>query len=351
MEARLSGELPEDPGWQFEPKWDGFRCLAFRSGEGVELRAKSGKSLSRYFPEVLRRLLAVPHEQFVLDSELVIPVGASLSFEALQMRLHPAASRIRRLSLETPASVIAFDCLSRSGGAELLHEPLNVRRQALEELLAAEVDDTADRGVLLSPYTRKLSAARNWLDGARGALDGVVAKRIDEPYRPGERAMLKVKALRTADCVVGGFRYGTNSTEVGSLLLGLYNEAGLLDHVGFTSSISRIARKSLTPRLEALREPPGFTGKAPGGPSRWSTERSGEWEPLKPQLVAEVCYDHVTAARFRHGTRLLRWRPDKAPRQCTFDQLMSEARPSKLVRQVLRPGLARDRHVESRGDA
>ncbi len=337
MEARLTGELPEDPGWQFEPKWDGFRCLAFRSGERVELRAKSGKSLSRYFPEVLQRLLAVPLEQFVLDGELVIPAGASLSFEALQMRLHPAESRIRRLSIETPASLIAFDCLLRPDGANLLHEPLTLRRRVLEELVTAEVDDTVDRGLLLSPYTRKLSEARKWLDHAHGALDGVVAKRIDEPYRPGERAMLKVKPLRTADCVVGGFRYGTNSTEVGSLLLGLYNEAGLLDHVGFTSSIPRVARKSLTRNLEALREPPGFTGKAPGGPSRWSTERSGEWEPLRPQLVAEVCYDHVTADRFRHGTRLVRWRPDKAPWQCTFDQLTPAARPSTLVRQVLRP--------------
>jgi len=343
MEARLAKELPRGTGWQFEPKWDGFRCLAFRwpmgaagSGERIELRAKSGKSLSRFFPEVLQRLQAVPHDRFVLDGELVIPVGPALSFDALQMRLHPAQSRIQRLARETPATLIAFDCLLGIDGTNLLNEPLSVRRNALEQLFGADGDPIAP-GLLLSPYTRKHAEAQKWLDRAQGALDGVVAKRIDAPYLPGERAMIKVKPLRTADVVVGGFRYGVNSDEVGSLLLGLYNDAGQLDHVGFTSSIPRTERAALTRKLEALRGPPGFSGKAPGGPSRWSTERSGEWEPVKPRLVAEVCYDHVTGDRFRHGTRLLRWRPDKAPRQCTFDQLRAEARPAKLVRQVLRP--------------
>lgn len=336
MEARLVSELPREPGWQFEPKWDGFRCLAFRSGSRVELRAKSGKSLSRFFPEALQRLRALPPERFVIDGELVIPMGPSLSFAALQMRLHPAESRIQRLARETPATLIAFDCLLNAAGASLLTEPLSVRRAELEELFG-EGDDTTGAGLLLSPYTRKRSEAQQWLERAHGALDGVVAKRIDDFYHPGERAMVKVKPLRTADCVVGGFRYGVNSKEVGSLLLGLYNEAGLLDHVGFTSALARSERKELTRKLEALRAPPGFTGKAPGGPSRWSSERSSEWEPLQPRLVVEVCYDHVSGDRFRHGTRLLRWRPDKAPRQCTFEQLRPEARPSKLVRQVLRP--------------
>ena len=345
MEARLTGELPGDPGWQFEPKWDGFRCLAFRSGQEVQLRAKSGKSLSRYFPEVLQRLRRLPHERFVLDGELVIPAGDSLSFGALQMRLHPAASRIHRLSLETPASLIAFDCLLGPDGTQLLQQPLSIRRAALEALFPASVDSSVGGALLLSPYTRKRSEAERWLDRAHGALDGVVAKRIDEPYRSGERAMLKVKPLRTADCVVGGFRYGRNSKEVGSLLLGLYNEAGLLDHVGFTASIARAQRKALTRKLEAARGPPGFSGKAPGAPSRWSNGRSSEWQPLKPRCVVEVCYDQVTGERFRHGTRLLRWRPDKAPRQCTLDQLVAEARPSRLVRQVLQPLKSLDGHV------
>jgi ATP-dependent DNA ligase len=335
MEARLANELPSGPGWQFEPKWDGFRCLAWRSGKRVELHAKSGKSLARFFPEVLERLRAVPHDEFMLDGELVIPVGPSLSFDALQMRLHPAQSRIQRLSRETPATLIAFDCLLSPDGTNLLNEPLTVRRAALEALFGT--GDAVAPGLLLSPYTRKHAEAQKWLDRAQGALDGVVAKQVEAPYQPGERAMVKVKPLRTADVVVGGFRYGVNSKEVGSLLLGLYNEQGQLDHVGFTSSIARAERKELTRKLEALRGPPGFSGKAPGGPSRWSTERSGEWEPLKPRLVVEVCYDHVTGDRFRHGTRLLRWRPDKAPRQCTFDQLRAEARPAKLVREVLRP--------------
>jgi ATP-dependent DNA ligase len=337
MEARLTDELPSEAGWQFEPKWDGFRCLAFRSGPRVELRAKSGKSLSRYFPEVLQRLRLLPHQQFVLDGELVIPAGGSLSFDALQMRLHPAASRIRRLSLETPATLIAFDCLLQPDGTRLIAEPLSVRRAALEAIFPASRDDEVGAALLLSPYTRKRSEAQRWLNRAHGALDGVVAKRIDEPYRSGERAMLKVKPLCTADCVVGGFRYAKDSKEVGSLLLGLYNEHGLLDHVGFTASIARAERKTLTRKLEALRGPPGFSGKAPGAPSRWSNGRSSDWQPLKSRLVVEVCYDQVTGARFRHGTRLLRWRPDKAPRQCTLDQLVAEARPSKLVRQVLQP--------------
>jgi ATP-dependent DNA ligase len=345
MEAHLTDELPRDTGWQFEPKWDGFRCLAFRSGPRVELRAKSGKSLSRYFPEVLQRLGSLPHQRFVLDGELVIPVGGSLSFDALQMRLHPAASRIRRLSLETPATLIAFDCLLQPDGTRLLDQPLSIRRAALEAMFPASPHAAVGGALLLSPYTRRRSEAQRWLNRARGALDGVVAKRIDEPYQSGERAMLKVKPLRTADCVVGGFRYAKDSKEVGSLLLGLYNDRGLLDHVGFTASIARTERKTLTRKLESLRSPPGFSGNAPGAPSRWSAGRSSDWQPLKPRLVVEVCYDQVTGARFRHGTRLLRWRPDKAPRQCTFDQLIAEARPSKLVRQVLQPLKSRDRSV------
>jgi ATP-dependent DNA ligase len=208
-----------------------------------------------------------------------------------------------------------------------LAAPLHVRRGALETVYGAESRDD----LLLSPATADPDVAQGWLDHAGGALDGVVAKSLDGSYEPGERAMLKVKQLKTADCVVGGFRYGTNSREVGSLLLGLYNDEGKLDHVGFTSAIALADRPALTKRLEALVAPPGFTGDAPGGPSRWATERSGEWEPLRPELVVEVRYDHVSGGRFRHGTKFLRWRPDKAPEQCRKDQLQPEARPAELA--------------------
>ena len=325
MEARLVDELPDDSGWQFEPKWDGFRCLAFRSGERVELHAKSGKSLGRYFPEIVALIRSLPHDRFVIDGELAIPVADTLSFDALQARLHPADSRVRKLAAETPAILILFDLLVSPAGETLLRTPLSTRRAALEQFHGAAAANAP--ALRLSPYTRELGEARRWLEAAGGALDGVVAKRLDGFYEPGERAMLKVKRLRSADCVVGGFRYGTDSHEVGSLLLGLYDEKGLLDHVGFTSGFADLDRADLTRTLEALKGGPGFTGKAPGGPSRWSTERSGQWEALRPELVVEVRYDHVTGERFRHGTKLLRWRPDKAPRQCTFEQLQREAAP------------------------
>lgn len=331
MEARQVDELPRDEGWQFEPKWDGFRCLVTRDAAKVELIGRSGKSLARYFPEVVAAVARLPVERFVLDGELVIPIGKVLSFDALQMRLHPAESRIRKLSVETPALLIVFDVL-HTPQADLTERPLAERRIALEKLFRRLDDEPRFR---LSPATTRLAEASRWLARAGGgALDGVVAKRLDEPYRAGERAMLKIKHLRTADCVVGGFRYATASSEVGSLLLGLFNEQGLLDHVGFTSGIASSERSALTRKLEKLRGGSGFSGDAPGGPSRWSTERSAQWEPLKPRLVAEVQYDHVTGRRFRHGTRFLRWRPDKRARQCTMDQLQPEARSSRLVREM-----------------
>jgi ATP-dependent DNA ligase len=328
MEARLVDALPEESGWQFEPKWDGFRCLAFRDGRDVELRAKSGKTLTRYFPEIADMLRGLPARQFIVDGELAIPEGDSLSFDALQLRLHPAESRIRKLAAETPAIYILFDILLTPDGRTFLSAPLRDRRAALESFYASVSGENALR---LSPYTRSRDEAAQWLKRAGGALDGVVAKRVDGPYVPGEREMLKVKCLRTADCVVGGFRYGEGSKDVGSMLLGLYDDEGLLHHVGFTSAISAADRPSLTKKLEALEQAPGFTGNAPGGPSRWSTERSTEWVPLKPKLVAEVRYDHVSGGRFRHGTKFMRWRPDKSPKQCTFDQLQQEARPATLV--------------------
>src|SRR5262245_27992503 len=285
MEAKLVTELPEEPGWQFEPKWDGFRCLAFRAGDQVDLRAKSGKPLGRYFPEVVEMLARLKPNPFVIDGELAIHIGDTLSFDAMQMRIHPAESRIKKLSVETPAILILFDMLLDGKGASLIEQKLTKRREALERFYKAARNTTA---LKLSPCTTDRKQAELWLDSARGALDGVVAKRADGPYMPGERAMLKVKRLRTADCVVGGFRYEAGSRQVGSLLLGLYDAEGKLDHVGFTATISNAERPTLTKKLEALIAPPGFTGKAPGGPSRWSTERTGEWEPLKPKLVVEV---------------------------------------------------------------
>jgi ATP-dependent DNA ligase len=327
MEAKLVTDLPEDSGWEFEPKWDGFRCLAYRAGDEIDLRAKSGKPLKRYFPEVVAFLNKLKPKCFVLDGELVIPAGGTLAFEALQQRIHPAESRIKKLSSETPALLILFDMLLDTKGQSMLEAPLKQRRAALEGFFKSAGDA---KNLKLSPYTLDPRKARDWLNRASGALDGVVAKRLDGSYLPGERAMLKVKHLRTADCVVGGFRYASESRYVGSLLLGLYDSEGRLDHVGFTATITHDERPALTKRLEALIAPPGFTGKAPGGPSRWSTERSGEWEPLKPKLVVEVRYDHVTDNRFRHGTKLVRFRPDKSPKQCTFEQLEPPMLPRNI---------------------
>lgn len=317
MEARAVAVLPDGPGWQYEPKWDGFRCLAVKAGGAVELLGKSGKPLGRYFPEVVEMLRAVRPDGFVLDGELIVPEGATLSFEALQARLHPAESRIRRLAAATPARLMLFDALTLDG-TPILDGPLTSRRAALERLHG---QFGGVGGLPLSPYTHDRGTAAAWLAEAGGALDGVVAKRLDAPYRPGRRDMLKVKRLRTADCVVGGFRRETGGREVASLLLGLYGQDGRLDHVGFTSGLAAAERPTLTRRLDALIEPPGFDGRAPGGPSRWATERSADWHPLRPELVVEVRFDHVSGDRFRHGTRLLRWRPDKPPRLCTKDQL------------------------------
>ena len=325
MEALLAAELPEGEGWQFEPKWDGFRCLAKRDGAEVTLTSKSGKPLARYFPEVVDMLAELKSKSFVLDGELIIPLGDALSFDALQLRLHPAESRIRKLAKETPAEIMAFDLLELDGES-LTSFPLGERRKALEKFFAKNEAP----GLHLSPATTDRNTALDWLKRSGGALDGVIAKRTDLDYRPGERAMIKVKQQRTADCVVGGFRYAEKKKEVGSLLLGLYDDDGLLHHVGFTSALAAADRPALTEKLEKLVEPPGFTGDAPGGPSRWNTERTTLWQPLKPELVVEVRYDQVTGRRFRHGTGFLRWRPDKDPKQCTFDQLAPELRPSEL---------------------
>jgi ATP-dependent DNA ligase len=316
MEARSAAALPEEAGWWFEPKWDGFRCLAFKDPRGIDLRAKSGKPLARYFPEVAERLAAITAERFVVDGELLIALDGAFSFDALQMRLRPAESRVRRLARETPAILVLFDLLMDGEGRDLRREPFRRRRAALE----AFVGRFGDPHLRLTEGTSERAKAQAWIDDR--LMEGVVAKRLDEPYREGERAMLKVKRARTADCVVGGFRGGGDGKAVASLLLGLYNAQGLLDHVGFTSGLAAVDREVLTRRLMELRGGPGFTGEAPGGPSRWSSpDRSSEWTPLQPELVVEVAFDHVSNGRFRHGTRLVRLRPDKAARQCTMEQL------------------------------
>jgi ATP-dependent DNA ligase len=318
-EARSIDEIPFEDGWQYEPKWDGFRCLAFRDRDKIHLQSKAGQPLARYFPDVVAALEKLPARNFVVDGELAIPIRGRLSFDELQLRLHPAASRVQKLAQAHPAIFIIFDLLAQDGDS-YLKRPMRERRVTLEKF--AQKNFGSKTAMRLSPATTDLTVAKKWFDKAGGNLDGVIAKRLDAPYAAGERsAMVKVKNIRSADCVVGGFRYASSEKVLGSLLLGLYDRDGLLNHVGFTSSFKASERRALTKKFEALRKPPGFTGNAPGGPSRWSTERSGEWEPVAPKIVVEVAYDHFTGGRFRHGTRITRWRPDKAPRQCTMDQV------------------------------
>jgi ATP-dependent DNA ligase len=323
MEARTVDALPTGEGWAYEPKWDGFRCLAFRSGGRVELRSKAGKPLGRYFPDVVDAMLEPGASRFVLDGEIVIPDAGRLSFERLLLRIHPAESRVLKLAAATPALFIAFDLLLSNRGGSLVETPFAERRRRLESF----ADRFFTPRIRLSPQTLSVDLAGRWLRGGEDGLDGVMAKRLDAAYRAGERtAIAKVKRLRTADCVVGGFRYSSTGGTIGSLLLGLHDDDGLLHHVGYTSSFSTAERRALTPELERLAGGAGFTGRSPGGPSRWSTRRSDEWVPLQPRLVAEVRYDHFSEGRFRHGTRFERWRPDKEPRQCTFAQLETEGR-------------------------
>jgi ATP-dependent DNA ligase len=369
-EAKSVDSLPHEPGWLYEPKWDGFRCLAFRQGDEVVLQSKAGQPLGRYFPEVVAALLALPASKFVLDGEIVIREGAGLDFDALLQRIHPAASRITRLSQETPATYMVFDLLVEAKGRLLVDKPLSARRMALQEFAAANIEAEPDskrsnkvnskkilknpgERIMLSPASADFATAEKWMrEGAASGWDGVVAKRLDCEYMSGERTgMVKIKRIRTADCVVGGFRWARGAKtpsgepadnkgaesktkeskkrpteEVGSLLLGLYNKNGELDHIGFSSSFTREERKKLKPILQPLMGGEGFSGKAPGGPSRWTRDaRDTEWFPLKPKLVGEFQYDHFSGGRFRHGTKFLRWRPDKMPEQCTMEQI----RPTK----------------------
>ena len=335
MEAKSVEAVPTGADWQYEPKWDGFRCLAFRNGPTIALQSKAGQPLARYFPELVSALLELKPKRFVLDGEIVIAhqesrgprrarfwragVEGHLSFDDLLMRIHPAQSRIEKLSKQTPCTFLLFDLLMDTDGTPLLERPLRERRQRLEEFY---VSAGKSARIKLSPATSKPAVARRWLtDEAGTGFDGVVAKALSGPYLSGERAMRKVKRIRSVDCVVGGFRFASKGGEVGSLLLGLYDNNGLLHHVGFTSSFTREQRRGLMQVLKPYLGGTGFTGKAPGGPSRWSTERTGEWEPLKPKLVVEVSYDHFSGGRFRHGTKFLRWRPEKSPKSCTLEQL------------------------------
>jgi ATP-dependent DNA ligase len=319
MLARLSRELPEGD-YVYEPKWDGFRCLAFVSPpREVDLRSRNQRPLARYFPELVEALRTLPRAA-VLDGEIVVSGPQGFDFPALLSRLHPSATRVARLRREAPAMLVAFD-LAADGDEDLCSRPFEERRARLEALLAG-----APAALRLTPATRDVAVARRWLARLPGpGIDGVVAKRRDLPYAPGRRTMVKVKRERTADCVVGGFRRGQDGREVASLLLGLYADDGLLHYAGHASSFSRSERERLTRLVEPLVGPPGFTGDAPGGPSRWARGRSLEWTPVRPVLVVEVAWRHASGGRFRHGVRLVRFRPDKAPRQCTFAQLEGAA--------------------------
>lgn len=321
MEMRSVDEIPDGPHWLYEPKWDGFRCLAHRDGDDIALVSKSGQPLTRYFPEIAASLRALRDEKFSLDGELVVPLAGALSFDALQQRIHPAASRVTKLSLQTPAVFLAFDLLRRHG-EDRVGEPLERRRSELEAF--AEAFDGVT--IRLSPATTSRRVVDDWFESVGGALDGVIAKKLGIPYASGKRdGAVKIKKMRTADCVVGGFRFAKESTtSVGSLLLGLYDDDGLLDYIGFCSAFSAAEKPALLDRLKPHIGDPGFTGAAPdSAPSRWSRgdDRDRSYVKLRPRLVLEVQFDQVTSGRMRHGTRPLRWRTDKAPRSCSVDQL------------------------------
>ena len=334
MDARAARDIPVGDDWQYEPKWDGFRCLAFRDHGEVKLESKAGQDLERYFPEVAEALTTIKATRFVLDGELVLIQDGRANFDLLLQRIHPAASRVQKLSRETPAVFVLFDVLVDEHGYSLVEQPLKERRPILEDFFRKYAHES--QIIVLSPYAHGVNQAKEWLAEFRGALDGIVAKRLNVPYDSGGRdSMVKIKNIRTADCVVGGFRYLAKEKLVGSLLLGLYDSEGKLNHVGFTSSMPRDQRAALTKKLESMIEEPGFTGARPGGPSRWSRGRNTDWFPLAPRLVVEVEFDHFSGRRFRHGTKFLRWRPDKKPEKCTSTQVAFESSaPLPLLKAV-----------------
>jgi ATP-dependent DNA ligase len=331
MLAKAVYELPRDPGLLYEPKWDGFRCVVFRDGEEIELGSRNDRPLTRYFPEMLAPLRAALPERCVVDGELVVVTGTGLDFDGLQLRLHPAASRVNMLAEQTPASFVAFDLLAL-GDRDLTGEPFSERRRLLE----AALGDSSDRDpVYLTPVTADPDLAEDWFRRFEGAgFDGVMAKPADGPYRQDKREMFKVKHQRTADCVVAGYRRHKDGEGVGSLLLGLYDDAGTLHHVGVTSSFPMAERRRLAKELEPLRENAldahpwrrwaemaDGTQRMPGGYSRWSAGKDLSWEPLRVERVCEVKYDHLQGDRFRHAAVFLRWRGDKRPDDCRYDQL------------------------------
>ena len=320
MEAKRVDKIPDGDGWQFEPKWDGFRAIVFRDGDEIEVQSKAGQPLARYFPEVVDAIRSLKTKQFVIDGEIVVPVGGRLSFDDLLQRIHPAESRVRKLAAETPAQYFAFDLLVTKGKV-IADKPIEERRERLREILricsggfahqAFAGDDRAQRRERLVQQVFGVSVSTaSWPSGSASRITPAIAN-----------GMVKVKHLKTADCVVGGFRYGEGTKVVGSLLLGLYDDEGRLVHIGHTSSIRKDDREALTKKLESLRGENPFEVRVPGGPSRWATEKSGEWEPVRPELVCEVEYDYFSQGRFRHGSKFLRWRPEKKPRQCTMEQV------------------------------
>jgi ATP-dependent DNA ligase len=335
MLSSAADALPEGDGWQFEPKWDGFRTLVFRDGDEILLQSRDEKPMNRYFPELVAPLASALPTRCVLDGEIVIVGAAGLDFEALLLRIHPAESRVKLLAAETPASYVAWDLLAIDD-EDLRETPLEVRRERLERVLGRPAAP-----VHLSPATRDRAVALDWFRRFEGAgLDGVMAKRLDEPYRPGERTMIKVKHRRTADCVVAGFRWHKNGagTMVGSLLLGLYDDDGTLHHVGVTAAFTTAMRKQLVVELapltknaldghpwrhwaEAQGDAAAKGQRLPGATSRWNRGKDLSWEPLRPERVCEVAYDHMQGTRFRHAAQFVRWRPDKPPRDCRYDQL------------------------------
>ncbi len=349
MLSAASDALPEGDGWLFEPKWDGFRTLVFRDGDELTLQSRDEKPMNRYFPELIEPLKAALPERCVVDGEIVIAGDHGLDFEALLLRIHPAASRVKLLAEQTPASYVAWDLLAL-GDEDLREKPLAERRRKLEKVLRA--------GVHLSPATEDRALAEDWFRRFEGAgLDGVMAKRLDSPYSPGERTMIKVKHARTADCVVAGFRWHKNGpgTMVGSLLLGLYDDDGKLHHVGVTAAFTTAMRKKLVEELEPLRkdalknhpwrdwaeaqQQAAEEGqRMPGASSRWNRGKDLSWEPLRPERVVEVAYDHMQGSRFRHAARFVRWRPDKPPEECRYDQL--EVTPAYELERVF--GAARN---------
>jgi ATP-dependent DNA ligase len=337
MDARSVDEIPQGPEWQYEPKWDGFRCILAREADDVEMFSKSGEDLKRYFPEIVGAALDLKAKRFILDGEIVVPFEGEFSFDDLLRRIHPAASRVKTLAAKTPALYLAFDLL-KDGKKDVAAKPLSERRPLLEDF--AESWFAGNALFKLSPASLAFKDAQLWLRSAGGGSDGVIAKRLDLPYQTGNReGMQKIKRYRSADCVIGGFRYAEKTQAgrkvAGSVLLGLYDADGLLHHVGFSSAIKAKDKPGMTDKLEKISGRLSFTGKAPGGPSRWSTKRSSEWTPVRPKYVVEVSYDHFTGGRFRHGTSILRWRSDKRPDQCTMDQV-----EQKLARRLIRDILA-----------